>query len=54
MVNEHDIWHGLAKLYSSLLQWKDAEVCLGKAKDLVEYSAETLYAEGKSCSLNFF
>lgn len=49
MVNEHDIWHGLAKLYSSLLQWKDAEVCLGKAKDLVEYSAETLYAEGVMC-----
>ncbi|KAL8134997.1 hypothetical protein AgCh_009865 [Apium graveolens] len=49
LVKEHEVWHGLAKLYSSLLQWKDAEVCLGKAKELVEYSAETLYAEGVMC-----
>lgn len=54
MVNEYDVWHGLSTLYASLFQWKDAEVCLGKAKELVEYSAETLYAEGKLCSLHFF
>ncbi|KAL1819778.1 hypothetical protein ACET3Z_014647 [Daucus carota] len=49
MVNEYDVWHGLSTLYASLFQWKDAEVCLGKAKELVEYSAETLYAEGIMC-----
>ncbi|CAN1229412.1 Protein NPG1 [Linum perenne] len=26
-VNEYEVWHGLADLYSSLSQWKDAEVC---------------------------
>ncbi|KAL0329553.1 UNVERIFIED_CONTAM: protein NPG1 [Sesamum radiatum] len=25
-VNEYEVWHGLAKLYSSLSHWKDAEV----------------------------
>ncbi|KAL0324472.1 UNVERIFIED_CONTAM: protein NPG1 [Sesamum calycinum] len=45
-VNEYEVWHGLAKLYSSLSHWKDAEVCLGKARKLKEYSAETLHTEG--------
>ncbi|KAL7163799.1 hypothetical protein ACSBR2_039843 [Camellia fascicularis] len=45
-VNEFEVWHGLAKLYSRLLHWKDAEICLGKAKELNEYSAETLHTEG--------
>ncbi|KAL0331476.1 UNVERIFIED_CONTAM: protein NPG1 [Sesamum angustifolium] len=44
-VNEYEVWHGLAKLYSSLSHWKDAEVCLGKARKLKEYSAETLHTE---------
>lgn len=45
-VNEFEVWHGLAKLYSRLSYWKDAEICLGKAKELNEYSAETLHTEG--------
>ncbi|KAL2231759.1 UNVERIFIED_CONTAM: Protein NPG1, partial [Sesamum indicum] len=45
-INEYEVWHGLAKLYSSLSHWKDAEVCLGKARKLKEYSAETLHTEG--------
>ncbi|CAL5430840.1 unnamed protein product [Camellia sinensis] len=45
-VNEFEVWHGLAKLYSRLSHWKDAEICLGKAKELNEYSAETLHTEG--------
>ncbi|CAL5346722.1 unnamed protein product [Camellia sinensis] len=45
-VNEFEVWHGLAKLYSRLSHWKDAEICLGKAKELNEYSAETLHIEG--------
>ncbi|KAL1548997.1 Protein npg1 [Salvia divinorum] len=44
--NEFEVWHGLAKLYSTLSHWKDAEVCLGKARTLKEYSPETLHTEG--------
>lgn len=50
-VTEYEVWHGLANLYSSLAQWKDAEICLEKASALVEYSAETLHTEGKIQSL---
>ncbi|KAL2482363.1 tetratricopeptide repeat (TPR)-containing protein [Forsythia ovata] len=45
-INEYEVWHGLANLYSSLCHWKDAEICLGKARGLIEYSAETLHTEG--------
>ncbi|XP_050272162.1 protein NPG1 isoform X1 [Quercus robur] len=45
-VNEFEIWHGLAKLYSSLSHWKDAEICLGKARELKQYSVEALHTEG--------
>ncbi|XP_065851106.1 protein NPG1 [Euphorbia lathyris] len=45
-INEFDIWHGLADLYSRLSHWKDVEVCLGKAKELKQFSAELLYTEG--------
>ncbi|KAM6548680.1 hypothetical protein CsatB_020356 [Cannabis sativa] len=45
-VNEIEVWHGLANLYSSLSHWKDAEICLGKARQLKEYTAETLHTEG--------
>ncbi|CAN4098279.1 unnamed protein product [Withania somnifera] len=45
-VNEYEVWHGLADLYSSLSHFKDAETCLEKARALIEYSADTLYTEG--------
>ncbi|EPS66209.1 hypothetical protein M569_08567, partial [Genlisea aurea] len=45
-VNEYEVWHGLGKLYSSLSHWKDAEICLGKARDFKPYSAEILHTEG--------
>ncbi|PWA75744.1 Tetratricopeptide-like helical [Artemisia annua] len=45
-VNEYEIWQGLANLYSSLARWKDAEICLGKAREIVECSSETLHTEG--------
>lgn len=48
--NEYEVWHGLAKLYSILSHWKDAEVCLGKARTLKEFSAETLHTEGNNSS----
>ncbi|KAL0326554.1 UNVERIFIED_CONTAM: protein NPG1 [Sesamum angustifolium] len=45
-VDECEVWHGLASLYASLSRWKDAEICLGKARALKHYSAETLHTEG--------
>ncbi|XP_054808916.1 protein NPG1-like [Prosopis cineraria] len=48
-VKEIDVWHGLANLYASLSHWKDAEVCLQKARELKEYSAETVHIEGLLC-----
>ncbi|KAM4125585.1 hypothetical protein ACB094_01G320400 [Castanea mollissima] len=46
-VDEFEVWHGLAKLYSSLSHWKDAEICLGKARELKQYSVEALHTEGR-------
>ncbi|KAK1277860.1 putative UDP-N-acetylglucosamine--peptide N-acetylglucosaminyltransferase SPINDLY [Acorus gramineus] len=45
-VNEFEVWHGLASLYSNLSRWKDAEICLEKAKALMPHSADTLHVEG--------
>ncbi|XP_020217804.1 protein NPG1 [Cajanus cajan] len=45
-VNEFDIWHGLANLYASLSRWKDAEICLQKARELKKYSAALVHTEG--------
>ncbi|CAN1199833.1 Protein NPG1 [Linum perenne] len=45
-VNEYEVWHGLADLYSRLSQWKDAETCLEKARELKKYSPELLQTEG--------
>ncbi|KAL7590125.1 protein NPG1 [Lactuca sativa] len=45
-VNEYEVWQGLANLYSSLSRWKDAEICLGKARAIIECSSETLHTEG--------
>ncbi|XP_004509538.1 protein NPG1-like [Cicer arietinum] len=45
-ISEFDVWHGLADLYASLSHWKDAEICLQKARELKEYSAATIQTEG--------
>ncbi|KAK7407063.1 hypothetical protein VNO78_08703 [Psophocarpus tetragonolobus] len=45
-LNEFDIWHGLANLYASLSHWKDAEICLQKARELKKYSAALMHTEG--------
>ncbi|KAG4940988.1 hypothetical protein JHK82_044670 [Glycine max] len=45
-INEFEVWHGLANLYASLSHWKDAEICLQKARELKEYSAATIHTEG--------
>ncbi|CDY55501.1 BnaA05g34390D [Brassica napus] len=36
-VNEFEVWHGLAYLYSSLSHWNDVEVCLKKAGELKQH-----------------
>uniref|UniRef100_A0A1J3G1H9 Tetratricopeptide repeat protein 7A n=1 Tax=Noccaea caerulescens TaxID=107243 RepID=A0A1J3G1H9_NOCCA len=46
-VNEFEVWHGLAHLYSSLSHWNDVEVCLKKAGELKQYSASMLHTEGR-------
>lgn len=46
-MSEFEVWHGLANLYSSLSHWKDAEICLEKARALKPYSAAILHTEGK-------
>ncbi|XP_038974273.1 protein NPG1-like [Phoenix dactylifera] len=45
-VSEFEVWQGLANLYSSLSHWKDAEICLEKARALKPYSAAVLHTEG--------
>lgn len=50
-VDEYEVWHGLANLYSSLSHWKDAEICLEKARQMKQYSAEALHTEGKKSNL---
>ncbi|GMH10919.1 hypothetical protein Nepgr_012760 [Nepenthes gracilis] len=50
-VNEFEVWHGIANLYSSLSHWKDVEICLEKAQALNQYSAEALQTEGTMCDV---
>ncbi|KAK9139452.1 hypothetical protein Scep_009133 [Stephania cephalantha] len=45
--NEFEVWLDLAKLYSRLSQWKDAEICLEKAEAFKPYSAAIMHTEGK-------
>ncbi|KAH7577083.1 hypothetical protein JRO89_XS01G0202000 [Xanthoceras sorbifolium] len=50
-VNEFEVWHGLATLYSRLSHWKDVEICLEKARELKQLSSEMLHTEGKNSKL---
>ncbi|XP_039146181.1 protein NPG1-like isoform X1 [Dioscorea cayenensis subsp. rotundata] len=45
-INEFEVWQGLANLYSSLSHWRDAEICLEKAKMLKPFSAATMHVQG--------
>lgn len=49
-MSEFEVWQGLANLYASLSYWRDAEICLQKAKTLKSFSAITLHAEGEELS----
>ncbi|KAJ6790774.1 protein NPGR2 isoform X1 [Iris pallida] len=44
---EIETWHDLANVYISLLQWRDAEVCLSKLKAISPYSALGWHATGQ-------
>ncbi|XP_017236530.1 protein NPGR2 [Daucus carota subsp. sativus] len=43
---EMDAWHNLAFVYISLLQWRDAEICLSKSKAIKQHSASRWHATG--------
>ncbi|KAJ7954676.1 tetratricopeptide repeat protein 7A-like [Quillaja saponaria] len=43
---EMEIWHELANLYTSLSNWRDAEVCLSKSQALSPYSASRWHSRG--------
>ncbi|KAK8264025.1 hypothetical protein V6Z12_D12G080900 [Gossypium hirsutum] len=45
-VKEFEVWYGLAALYSSLSHWKDVEVCVKRAREMKQYSAELVHTEG--------
>ncbi|XWS08753.1 hypothetical protein CRYUN_Cryun40dG0028300 [Craigia yunnanensis] len=43
---EMETWHDLANVYTSLSQWRDAEVCLSKSKAISPFSASRWYSTG--------
>lgn len=43
---EMDAWHDLAFVYISLLQWRDAEICLSKSRAIRQHSASRWHATG--------
>ncbi|KDP40367.1 hypothetical protein JCGZ_02365 [Jatropha curcas] len=43
---EIETWHDLAKVYTSLSQWRDAEICLAKSKAINPYSASRWHTAG--------
>ncbi|KAI4318067.1 hypothetical protein L6164_025876 [Bauhinia variegata] len=43
---EMEIWHDLANIYTTLSQWRDAEVCLSKSQAIHPYSASRFHSTG--------
>ncbi|EPS61061.1 hypothetical protein M569_13738 [Genlisea aurea] len=43
---EMETWHDLARVYSSLSQWNDAEICLKKSEAIDPHSASRLHSQG--------
>lgn len=41
-----ETWHDLANLYTSLSQWRDAEVCLSKSQAINPHSASKWHCTG--------
>lgn len=46
---EMETWHDLANVYTSLSQWRDAEICLSKSEAINPHSASRLHSAGRSC-----
>ncbi|KAK9287593.1 hypothetical protein L1049_016028 [Liquidambar formosana] len=46
---EMETWHDLANVYTSLSQWRDAEVCLSKSKAISPHSASRWHSTGLLC-----
>ncbi|XP_031258435.1 protein NPGR2-like isoform X2 [Pistacia vera] len=43
---EMETWHELANAYTSMSQWRDAEICLSKSKAISPYSAPGWHSTG--------
>ncbi|KAK6161274.1 hypothetical protein DH2020_004655 [Rehmannia glutinosa] len=43
---EMETWHDLANVYTSLSQWRDAEICLSKSEAINPHSASRLHSAG--------
>lgn len=43
---EMETWHDLANVYTSLSQWRDAEVCLSKSRAITPHSASRWHSTG--------
>ncbi|GAA0143660.1 hypothetical protein LIER_04289 [Lithospermum erythrorhizon] len=43
---EMETWHDLANIYTSVSQWRDAEVCLIKSEAISNHSASRLHSKG--------
>lgn len=41
-----EVWHDLANVYTALLRWHDAEICLAKSQAIDPYSASRLHSTG--------
>ena len=51
---EMETWHDLANVYTSLSQWRDAEVCLSKSQAINPYSASRWHSTGKFLFNHYF
>lgn len=43
---EMETWHDLANVYTSLCQWRDAEICLSKSEAISSHSASRWHSTG--------
>ncbi|KAL6532436.1 hypothetical protein OROGR_014406 [Orobanche gracilis] len=43
---EMETWHDLANVYTTLSQWRDAEICLSKSEAINAHSASRLHSAG--------
>lgn len=51
---ELETWHDLANVYTSLSQWRDAEVCLSKSSAISPHSASRWHSTGILHFIIFF